>query len=156
VAINFTAKNPSRVKKLVLISSGGVRPRFTLKKIVFLIIAKIGKSIFSLPLLNRLFSKAQKLLYQAAREGDYYQASPLMKKTLQLITKEDQTKNLTKIKSPSLILWGGQDITTPLKDGKLMAKLLPRSFFKVFPNSTHALPFQKPSQVVKQILWFIS
>lgn len=156
VAINFTVKNPSKVNRLILINSAGIRNQLNIKKLFFLVLAKTGKVVFSLPLLNNLFSIAQRFLYKAAHEGDYYQASPVMKETLKIINKEDQTKHLKSIDTPTLILWGEKDTITPLKDGEKIHQLMPNSKLVIYPNTTHGLPFQAPKKIANKILWFIS
>ncbi len=156
VAIQFTASFPKLVNKLVLINSAGIRPSQTPKKLLFFILAKLGKLIFLLPFINKLAKPAKKILYKIAREGDYFKASPVMKQTLKLINKEDQQKNLSNINTPALILWGAKDFITPLKDGQKIHQLLSNSRLITFPSATHGLPFQKPLQVINKILWFIS
>ena len=82
IAINHAARFPKKVVKLVLINSAGIRKKISLKRFIFLLLAKIGKLIFKLPLLSKYTSVAQKLLYKSAREQDYLKASTVLKKTL--------------------------------------------------------------------------
>jgi pimeloyl-ACP methyl ester carboxylesterase len=156
IAINFTAQYPQKVSQLILINSAGIRKKISPKRIIFRPIAKLGKLIFSLPLIKSLTQPAKKLLYKATRESDYLKASPIMKQTLTTIVKEDQQANLKKIKTPTLILWAAKDKFTPLSQGKLIAKLIANSTLEIYPHATHGLPFHQPQAVAKKILWFIS
>ena len=151
IAIYFTRHYPNQVKKLVLVSSAGVRPPVSLKRSLFWLLAKSGKLIFKLPGFKRFFSPAQKLIYRVANESDYVTASPLMKQTLAQVTREDQTRHLPHIYHGALILWGGKDKMTPLKDGEKMRQLMPHATLKVFPEATHDLPFAHPRKVASQI-----
>jgi len=156
IAVNFTAQYPQKVTHLVLINSSAIRNKLNFKRLIFLPFAKLGKLIFSLPLLKSLAAPAKKILYKTVQEADYFKATPTMKQIMKIIVKEDQQANLKKITVPTLVLWGQQDKTTPLSQGKLTAKLIKNSTLKVFPQTTHGLPFQKPQAVIKKILWFIS
>jgi len=156
IAINFTAEFPQKVAKLILINSAGIRKKTSPKRLIFWPIAKSGRLLFSLPFFNRWEKPAEKLLYQAARESDYFKATPAMKQTLKIITREDQKDNLKKIKTQTLILWGAKDKITPLAHAKIMDKILSQSTLAVFPDTTHGLPFQQPETVCQKILWFIS
>jgi len=156
IAVNYTAKYPRKVTQLILINSSAIRNKLNFKRLFFLPFAKLGKLIFSLPLLKSLAAPAKKLLYKSAQESDYFKATLTMKQTMKIITQENQQSNLEKITTPTLILWGEQDKTTPLSQGKLTARLIKNSTLKIFPHATHGLPFQKPQAVIKKILWFIS
>ena len=144
VAINFAARHPDRVKKLILIGSAGVRRR-NLKALILLPFAKIFRF---LPTLFKHF------FYRLIGETDYIKASSVMKKTMQLILKEDQQENMKKINTPTLILWGKQDSYTPLRDGRLTHQLIKNSALIEF-NAKHGLPFTHPAALAEKILWFI-
>ncbi len=156
IAINFTAQHPSKVNKLILINSAGIRNKASLKRLVFTPIAKLGKTFFTIPPFCFFKSLAQHAFYRFLRETDYYQASPAMKQTLKKILTEDQQIEMRKITRPTLILWAEKDTYTPLADGQLTNQLIKKSQFKVIPKATHGLPFHQPQVVAKKILWFIS
>lgn len=144
VAINFTARYPERVKKLILVASAGIR-RPSLKALIVLPLAKIFKY---LPL------KLKQLGYKVIKETDYIKASPVMKETMKLILQDDQQENMKKIRVSTLILWGKQDRYTPLRDGRLTKQLIKNSVLVEF-NGKHSLPFSHSAEVSQKILWFI-
>ena len=144
VAINFTARYPKRVAKLVLIGSAGVR-RTSLKAKLLLSVAKV---------FNFMPDKLKQFAYRAIGETDYVNASPVMKKTMHLILKEDQQENMRKIDAPTLILWGKQDHYIRLRDGRLTQQLIKNSVLAEF-NAKHSLPFSHAAEVAQKILWFI-
>jgi len=148
IAINFTAKYPKKVAKLILINSAGIRSRARLKRLIFTPLAKIGKHI--------LTDKMKHVIYRFLKSVDYYQATPVMKETLKNILREDQQTNLTKIFQPTLIIWGGQDQLTPLADGQLIHRLIKNSQLEVFPDARHGLPFTHSQVLVSLIKNFIS
>lgn len=147
IAINFTAKYPEKVTKLVLINSAGIRNKLNLKRLFFLPLAKIVKSFIP--------NKFKGVFYRFILETDYFKASLVMKKTLKLVVREDQQTNLTKISQPTLIVWGKQDKLTPLVDGQLIHNLVKNSQLVVFPDARHSLPFTHSQALVSLINNFI-
>ena len=145
IAINFAARYPQRVKKLILIASAGVR-RPSWKSALFLPFAKLLKFA---PL------KFKRLAYQAIGATDYVKASLVMKETMKIILREDQRENLKKITTPILLLWGEHDQYTPLDQAKLMQGVLPNSQLVIFPDGKHGLPFTHTGKIKEKILWFI-
>jgi len=148
IAINFTARYPGRVKRLILVNSAGIRNKLNLKRVFFLPLAKIAK--FFIP------DKLKGVFYRFILETDYFKASPQMKQTLKLVVKEDQQANLTKISQPTLTVWGSQDKLTPLADGQLIHRLIKNSQLKVFPDARHGLPITHSQNLVSLVKNFIS
>lgn len=146
VAIDFAARHPGRVKKLILISSAGIRRR-SLKSLLILPLAKLFKGLVS--------QKIKHFLYRLIGETDYVKAGPIMKETMKLILREDQRDNLKKIKTRTLIIWGEADRYTPLADGRMMQTLTPKAQLIIFPDGKHGLPFTHAQQIKEKILWFI-
>lgn len=143
LAIKYAAHNPEHLKWLILIDSSGVpdnRWQKKLKRLVFLTLAKIGKN---LP--QKKFLK--KLLYRLAGERDYYQATEKQKATMRLAIRTDIREEASKIKIPTLLLWGENDQTTPIFMGETLAKLMQNSHLQTIPNARHSPQYTHPRQV---------
>ena len=151
IAIKYAIKHPEKIDELILTGAAGIKHKLSAKQKAFFILAKTGKKIFSLPLINNLKKYAQKFLYKVAREKDYYQASPRMKEIMKNVLDEDLTGYLNKIKKTTLLIWGREDKTTPLTDGKIMNEKIENSKLVVVDNANHSLPYQKPEEFVKII-----
>lgn len=151
IAIKYAAQRPKQLRGLILVNSAGVRKRLTLKKLIFLPIAKIGKLVFFIPPLCFFKKPAVWLFYTFIREKDYYQANPVMKKTLKIIFKEDLRKISKRVKVPSLILWGEKDKLTPLVHGRLFNQKIAKSKLIVYDNVGHNLPFVKTRELIEEI-----
>jgi pimeloyl-ACP methyl ester carboxylesterase len=149
IAIKYAVKYPEKIEKLILTGAAGIKHSLILKQKIFYIAAKTGKSFFSLPLINNLEKYAQKILYKAAREKDYYQASSRMKEVMKNVLDEDLTDYLDKIKNPALLVWGREDKTTPLVDGEIMNEKIKNSELKVVDDANHSLPYQKPEEFAR-------
>ena len=155
IAIKYAAKYPEKIDKLILTGAAGIKHKLTAKQKIFFILAKTGKIIFSLPIVNNLKKYAQKFLYKAAREKDYYKASIKMKEIMKNILDEDLTGYLDKIKNPTLLVWGKLDNSTPLADGKIMNEKIKNSKLVVVDDANHSLPYQKPEEFAEIVKKFI-
>ncbi len=169
IAIKFAAKYPEYLKALILTGAAGIRHKPNLKQKIFYYLAKVGKVIFSLPLINKLEKPAQRLLYRAAREKDYYEAKGIMKEVFKKVTKEDLTVDLGKIVIPTLLIWGRNDHSTPLIDGELMhfkirsagplrqsySEASGRTKLEIIDEANHSLPYQYPEKFAKIVSEFI-
>ncbi len=148
IALAFAAQYPQRLKKLILIDSAGIYHRGILirfKRFIFKELARIGKKITSSPIL-------QKILYTVARERDYYNASPLMKQTMVHMISTDLTPKLQHITVPTLLIWGKNDKSTPLSDGKIMHTHIKHSKLYVIDEAKHSPHFTHPKEVCEKIV----
>ncbi len=155
IAIKFAVKYPQSLKALILTGAAGIKHPPTLKLKIFYILAKAGKIIFSLPIINKLEKSAQELLYKAAREKDYYQAQGIMKETFKKVVGEDLSGYLDKIKTPTLLVWGAKDNSTPLADGEFMHFKIQNSKFKIIDDANHQAPYQYSEKFAKIVTKFI-
>lgn len=148
IAIKYAIKYSEKIDKLILTGAAGIKRKLTAKQRVLFIIAKTGKLFFSLPIINFLQNPMYKLFSKIAwkRKKDYYNASPRMKEIMKNILAEDLTGYLDKIKTPTLLVWGREDETTPLADGEVMNEKIKNSELKVIDDANHSLPYQKAGE----------
>lgn len=123
------------VKKLILIDSAGVR-RKTVKKLGFFVLAKIFKIVFSLPVIRAGRKVVRQWFYKTIDSEDYINAGP-MTKIYQKIISEDLTAQIQKIQTPTIIIWGADDLTTPLADGQEIQRNIAGSKLFVIPGAKH-------------------
>ena len=148
IAIKYATKYPEKIDKLILTGARGIKRKLTAKQRVLFIIAKTGRLFFSLPIINFLQNPMYKLFSKIAwkRKKDYYNASPRMKEIMKNILAEDLTGYLDKIKTPTLLVWGREDETTPLADGEIMNEKIKNSELVVIDNANHSLPYQRAEE----------
>jgi len=156
VATHLVAHNPNLVIKLVLSGAAIYRPKQSVKNMVFLPLAKVGKILFMIPGLRKFDRIAKKILYRAADSPDYNDTSGMKRKVFQKITKQDQSDLLPNISVPTLVVWGTRDTYTPLKYGKRIAARIPNSQLKIFKEGKHGLHIQQPKNLLKSIKHFLS
>lgn len=148
IAISFAAKYPEKLKRLILLNSAGIYHNelpIRLKRFFFRIIAKLGKKITS-------SARLKNVLYKAAGESDYKNATPRMKQTMIHLISGDLTSQLSKITTPTLIIWGERDTYTPLSDGRRMHNLIKNSQLYIVKGAKHSPQFTHAEEVCKRIL----
>lgn len=119
IAINYASLYD--VSKLVLINSAGIR-NFNLNTYCKIKLYKLCKK------LN---------IKNNSGSTDYKNSSSVLKGTMNKIVPIDLKDKLSLINCETLILWGELDKTTPLKDGKVMNKLIDNSTLITIPRAKH-------------------
>jgi pimeloyl-ACP methyl ester carboxylesterase len=142
-----TAKDTS-TKKMILIGSAGIKPTRTLKYYLKVYTFKIMKTFASLPGIYEWFGKD--LIEEQRRKSgssDYQQASEIMKGTLSKVVNEDLKCFMSDIKAPTLLIYGENDTATPIKDAKIMEKLIPDAGLVILKNAGHYVFLELAAQV---------
>ena len=153
IAIKYAVKYPEKIDKLILTGAAGIKHKLTVKQKAFSILGKMGKSIFSLPVIKNFKKPVYKIFSKIAqhRKKDYYSASSRMKEIMKNVLAEDITNCLDKIKTPTLLVWGREDMTTPLADGEIMKSKIPNSELKIIDNANHSLSCQKVEEFAEAV-----
>lgn len=111
MSIAFAASYPKSVKKLILIDASGL--------------GKLSRMGWLLLSIFRTIDR-----WQGKKRGPKYSVRP--------IEKWQVLDELTKIKSPTLIVWGRNDIYLPVSHSRLAHTLVPDSQLYIFPCCGHA------------------
>ena len=147
ISMNFALKYPEKVSKLILIDSAGIYHNelpLALKRVIFKILAKVGKKLTS-------FNILKSILYKLAGENDYKNASANMKQTMLNLLNSDKSLKPEAIQNPTLIFWGKEDKITPVSDGKTLNRLIKNSKLEIIENAKHSPQFTHPNQVAETI-----
>lgn len=151
IAARFAARYPDRVKKLILVDSSGIRDHSfmpTMKRSLFLVAAKIGKVLFPFPAFK-------KILYTLAREKDYTNAPPLLKRTMSSVLDDEVVADLPSITCETLLLWGKQDTVTPLKLGYIFKEKIKNNTLIIIPAARHSPQFTHAGETAKHVAQFV-
>lgn len=143
IALAFALRHPEKIGLLVLLDSAGIRhngPFIRLKRSAFKAVARVGKRLTASPFLRRL-------LYRAAGERDYRDASPHMRETMKGLIEIDLTPRLPEIAVPTVIIWGRRDRATPLGDGMTMHAMIKASTLHVIEKAAHSPQITHPGEV---------
>ncbi|MDX1608006.1 MAG: alpha/beta hydrolase [Candidatus Spechtbacterales bacterium] len=155
IAIDYATRYPKKLHALVLVAAAGIIRHKKAKLKLLLVLTKIGNMIFTVPPLYWFKPIAQKMWYRFTGEHDYEKATPVMKTVMQRVLNEELYERLPHITTPTLILWGDQDTTTPLTDGFVIHKMVPVSHLHVFPGEPHGLQIKAPIRVARQTARFL-
>jgi non-heme chloroperoxidase len=67
----------------------------------------------------------------------------------------DYVLELREIKAPTLILWGEQDALFPREEQERLAAAIPGATLKVYPDTGHAVHWDRPEEVVRDLEAFM-
>jgi pimeloyl-ACP methyl ester carboxylesterase len=72
-----------------------------------------------------------------------------------VVLKVDDTARLGEIEAPTLILWGEQDPILGREEQEWRSGVIPDATLRVYPDTGHALAFERPEWVVQDLEEFI-
>ena len=152
IGVRLAALHPKKVTKLILIDSAGIRDHSllpTLKRNAFWAMAKVGKILLPLSFMRTT-------LYKLARERDYVNAPPLLKRTMSTILDQEVISDLAEVVCPTLIIWGELDTVTPLKLAHIFNQRIAQSKLHIIPKARHSPQFTHKEQTVAPIVEFLN
>lgn len=154
VGILYASRNI--VSKLILIDAAGVKPKRSIKYYIKVYSFKAMKHLMRL-----IYGKekaAAKIEAQRARRGssDYASASPKMRAILSRCVNEDLQSEMPKIKAPTLLIWGENDTATPMRDARIMERLIPDAGLVSFPGCGHFSFLDNPIQFAAVLKSFLN
>lgn len=152
VGIKFASLYPEKVEKIILTGVPGFRPAMNIKIIFFKIIAKIGKLIFYKSILKIFAPIFKKILYKLIGEYDYTKTSGVMRETFKKIINEDLTSPMSKIKSPTYLIWGSNDTITPIWIAKKMQAVIKDSKLITLTGEGHSAVYKNPELFSKTVI----
>lgn len=155
IATYILAHEPNIVDKLILSGAAVYRRPESIRNKIFKFIAKCGKIVFSLPVLNKLAGFMRKILYKSAGAGDYNKTEGIKRDIFLKVTKQDVGEFLPAIKIPTLVVWGDKDSYVSVKEGELIAKNIPDAKLEVIKDGTHGLHLKKKQELLNIIKNFI-
>ena len=91
-------------------------------------------------------------MYKLAGENDYKDSDPVMQKTMTNLISLDLKPVLSKIVTPTVIIWGEHDKIVPVSDGKLIHKLIKRSKLYIVKDARHSPQYSHPEMIADEIL----
>ncbi len=151
ISIKLAARKTLPIRHLYLCAAAGMRRRRYVKRVLGLLLSKIGHVLFAIPGMKYLEPTAKKILSKFVGSHDYENASDMMKKTLVLVTKENLEPLLFSIDVPTDIFWGEDDRQTPVADAHIIHKGIRNSQLTVFPGVRHRVHRDKAGEIATVI-----
>lgn len=147
ILLNLSAKNPEKLEYLILLDSAGIYEPSKKKQLVEKI-AKMGKPLKKIPLVNKAFHKL-------TGTTDYSRAPENMKTTLVNMLESDKNLDFSKVTTKTYILWGKKDTTTPPRQATKIYESLPNAELKFYANWTHAPYISSPEELARALTTLI-
>lgn len=141
LAIILASLRKDIVKKLVLIDSAGLKPKFN-----FITYMKIKKYKFYKFLVNKKLIK--KSILEKFGSNDYKALDKINKMVFNNIVTTNLDFLVSNIKCPTLLLWGKEDSDTPLYMAKILNKKIKNSGLVVFNNAGHYSYLDEPKKTL--------
>jgi pimeloyl-ACP methyl ester carboxylesterase len=154
VSIKTAIRKNVEIQKLILCNSSGIRKAKSQQKTAKSIVQAF-KGLSDLPVFKSIYPILRRFIYYyVLRNRDYIDHLDIAE-TFKKILSEDLTEQLSRIEVPTLLLWGENDKSTPLKHGKMMKLKIRNSKIKIFHGEGHGLPKFKPELIVDDIIDFL-
>ncbi len=147
VAIYLASEYESLFDKIVLTDAAGVKSKISFKKVVRQKMFKLG--VFFLKTFTAKNKRDDLLkVYRNKHSSSDYKAlkSDVMRETFKKVIALDLTSNLRLIKNSTLLIWGENDLDTPLYMAHVMNKNIPDSGVVVIKNAGHFSYIDNPKQ----------
>lgn len=143
ILLNLCANKPGKLKYLILLDSAGIY-EVTAKKKIVAGLAKVGKPLKKIPVVNKAFHKF-------TGTTDYSKAPENMKQTLVNMLDSDKNLKIGDVTTKTYILWGKKDTTTPPRQATAIYEKLPSAELKFYANWTHAPYISDPEGLAKAL-----
>lgn len=155
VALSYAQKYPDNTATLILSGTPGFSPVPKSKLFFFIVLAKVGRVLFSIPPLSFFSDWAQRFLYYASGSREFFRAEGSMRQTFKNIVNDDLTFSMETLKAPCLLLWGEYDVIVPSSIAARMKDVIPQASLKVIPETDHGLPFKEPKIFARYVDTFL-
>ncbi|MFS8120651.1 MAG: alpha/beta fold hydrolase, partial [Microcoleus sp.] len=142
-------------QKIVLIGAAGIKHDKDVRNLGYVIIAKAGKLVLSLPGFRNVRQKAKGALYKSIGSQDYLR-SGTMKEIFIHTIREDLSDQASRITLPTLLIWGEHDEESPIEDARQFNRLIQGSELHIIPNSGHFVHTEQADTVNELIGAFLS
>lgn len=153
IALRLAAEHDKYVKKLILNDAAIIRKiNLNFRQKVSRFLSKIGSKIS----IDGLYPVFSKIVYAIAGNYDYYNANPRMKEIFKKIVNEDLTFLLHKVRQPTLVVWGENDLATPLNDALKISDSIKDSELRVLAGVGHNCHRTDPGKLAKIIINFLN
>lgn len=129
VCLSIAAKIPSLIGGLVIVDSTGI-PLGSISKVV------LSRTIEVFAEINQMKPIPLRQIIQALLHNWLFNPKNVLRGA-RIVLKQDLKPSLAKVKSPCLILWGENDLSTPLEIGQKLANEIKHSQLLVIKGAYH-------------------
>jgi 3-oxoadipate enol-lactonase len=158
IAQRLASIHPHRVRALVLCDTGARIGSLASWEERIAAVKSSGLKVLAGPSMERWFTQA----YRESCPTDVRGYSNMLLRTSVdgyigaccVLRNADLTSEASRIKQPTLVLGGDQDVTTPPELGRQLARLIPRADFSLIQRAAHLPCIEQPKDVVERMMRF--
>jgi pimeloyl-ACP methyl ester carboxylesterase len=155
ISLVLAADYPARVSKMVLADSAGLRTPPSLKFLLRHAVARTFRNTLDVLGLKSLRLRLQESYNRRYASSDYLTAGALRDTFLRVID-EDLASFAARIQAPTVLIWGDQDLDTPLWQGRKLEQLIPDAGLIVFQGAGHFAYQERLEDYVRIVDNFLS
>ena len=135
---------PFEISKIMLVDSAGVMPERTAAQDFKVRRYKAMRKFLTSEFVHSLFPEV--IDYWLSKQGseDYRKASPVMKAALVKAVNEDLKDIMPEVKQETLLVWGTNDMDTPISDAHIMEDLMPNAALVEIEGAGHYSFLEQP------------
>ncbi|MGH2746607.1 MAG: alpha/beta fold hydrolase [Actinomycetota bacterium] len=149
-AICVAATHGSLVDKLILVGSPGIRRAPSMKVRLKRLASRVGRAAGALGPPGRALRGA---LYGRLASQDYRDAGPL-RPVLVTVVNEDLAPMMSRIHSPTLLVWGTEDDAVPVAQARAMERIIPDAGLVLFEGAGHFAYLDEPDRFCRVMRHF--
>lgn len=153
IAIRGLASGKLHAGKLVLLASAGVRSEYKGRKRALRVVAKTGKALV-MPLPSFVKDKLRRKLYTTV--GSDMLVAEHLQETFKKIVDDDVQADAAELTLPTLLVYGQNDIATPVPWGMLLHERISGSILEIIGEAGHFVHQDQPDKVLRIIEDFIT
>ena len=152
IAIRGISDNLIVAKKLILLSSAGIRGEYKGRVKALRYVVKAGK-LWTTPLPESAKSKLRSRAYKTI--GSDMLVAEHLQGTFKKVVSDDVRADAEKINLPTLLIYGEGDQQTPLRYGEIFHELIDHSSLEILPDAGHFLQLDRPTALKSAVEGFL-
>lgn len=155
IAVALAASEPALVDRLVLMGAPLVRS-LTFKRHLLMLASKAWRLVKWLPGAQALQSRFEEALRKRHHSMDFlYTAEGVMRETLKKVVSENLLPYLRRITAPVLLIYGVNDMVTPVQINKRALRYMPQAKLEIIEGAGHMVVVEKPEKIAEIIKKFL-
>lgn len=152
IAIRGLANGSLDAQRLVLLDSAGIRSMYKGRNKILRTITKTGKFVV-MPLPKSVKRRLRKKVYKTV--GSDMLVVEHLQETFKRVVTDDIQTNAAVLKPRTLLIYGEDDLATPIQYGRILHNLISGSTFEVIPEAGHFVHLDKPDVVLQRVRRFL-
>lgn len=152
LAMRGLASKQFSAERLVLLGSSGIRNQYLGRKKALRLVAKTGK-LFTKPLPASVKKRLRRKVYQTI--GSDMLVVERLQETFKRVVTDDVQADAAKLRLPTLLMYGADDLDAPVQYGRIFHNLISGSQLEVVSDAGHFVHLDKPDEALAMIEDFL-